>query len=61
VLPAALDTGFQTNLQGNDYALGGRGVPQDYAKARELFEKGAAKSRRGAGLCQGTRVVREGR
>ena len=54
----------------------GQGVAQDYAKAREWYEKAADKgdatpwrprralrqrSRRGAGLRQGARVVREGR
>ena len=55
----------------------GHGVAQDYAKAREWFEKAAGKgereghdvtsagfmqrSGRGAGLRQGARVVREGR
>ena len=54
----------------------GQGVAQDYAKAREWFEKAADKgdasamatsarftqrSGRGAGLRQGARVVREGR
>ena len=54
----------------------GQGVAQDYAKAREWYEKAADKGdadamvnlgllfqtvRRGAGLRQGARVVREGR
>ena len=55
----------------------GQGVAQDYVKAREWYEKAAAKGDRDrhgdlgvlyengqgcrAGLCQGARVVREGR